>query len=388
MVKRARLPLFLAFLLVSASAWADPGPERKRPWLVSVSANYGSWDTSDLDYDGHQYLGFTQVSYATPAWGAAVTGYYAGASYDMTEEEDRFNLNTVGDTSVSTYYQRKKNALTFRGGVDFNIPTGKASYTEEELQLIFTDDLSEDLMTINTYGTGANVTPHMVLSYNFGRFVAGAGFNYEFSGEYESITGDPESKYNPGDRFTGLLNGAYIVSKKSYLLLTFLYSRSGEDAKNGEKVYREGDLYSLEARYLAQWIDRLNTVISFNVKSQGKNQLLNEDSVLTSETGNTNNNSFELFVNNVYRYGRRVALMGLVGYKAVQANGYSEEDTLYDAGRSKYYIEPGISLYFSERMYLTLRGRYSVVSDKADAASAADATYTVLNADVSLAYSF
>ncbi|VAX15616.1 hypothetical protein MNBD_NITROSPINAE03-325, partial [hydrothermal vent metagenome] len=110
--------------------------------------------------------------------------------------------------------------------------------------------------------------------------------------------------------------------------------------------------------------------------------------VLNAELSNSNNNSWEIFANNIYRRSRKLWLMGMLGYKSVSANGYSLGDALYDGGRSKVYIEPGISWFFSKAMYATGRVRYSKIDDRQDAFSAKDAAYNVFNIDLGLVYSF
>ncbi|VAX18400.1 hypothetical protein MNBD_NITROSPINAE04-1641, partial [hydrothermal vent metagenome] len=110
--------------------------------------------------------------------------------------------------------------------------------------------------------------------------------------------------------------------------------------------------------------------------------------VLNAELSNSNNNSWEIFANNIYRRSRKLWLMGMLGYKSVSANGYSLGDALYDGGRGKVYIEPGVSWFFSKAMYATGRARYSKIDDRQDAFSAKDAAYNVFNIDLGLVYSF
>ena len=380
--------LIVSLIVIQLTAGVCAAEDSKNPWLVSLSANYGSWRTGDLDSDGSQAMGFFQMSYDSGSWGAALTGAYVNTSYKASFSDDRFTIDTFTDTDISTYYSYKRKALTVQGGVDIGLPTGEPSYSDEDLSRIIVDDVSQDLMLINTYGAGLDIIPHIVLVYKFGRFTGGLGARYEFTGEYDPTKDTPDDNFDPGDRLLGVLNGVLTVSKKDYLLLTLSYSYYGKDKQGGEEVYRQGDTVSVDGRYIRQWDSALNTVLGVSYLTQAKNEILGDGGSLESERANSNNNSLEVYLNTIYRYSGKLSLTGLVGYKQVGANGYSEDDDYYDAGRSKAYVEPGIAWYFSSRMYATLKARYSSVKDKKDASSAKDASYDVLNVDAGVVYSF
>ncbi|MBI4829302.1 MAG: hypothetical protein HY804_10945 [Nitrospinae bacterium] len=384
MTPRALIIAALAALAVPA--WAQEQPAS--PWLVSLSANYGAWRASGVDSDGSQALGFVQASYATDAYGASVTGVGARTSYLIPAGTERFEITTISDTDIATYYLHTFGAVTLRGGVDARIPTGKHAYTDTELSSIFLDDLSGDLMLVNSYGGGFDVTPHFLAIYNFDGFVAGAGFKYEFTGEYDPTTDTADDNFNPGDRLTALVNAVYTVGESRYAMLTLSYSRSEKDTQGGVAVYRAGDTYSAEGRLIWRWANGLTSVASASYRTQTKDELLGEESLLVSEISNSNNNLYELFVNNVYQYAGGVSFSGLIGYKQALANGYAEGDALYDAGRAKLYLEPGVIYNLSDTSYASFKLRYTYLRDLADAFSASDATYSLINADISLVTRF
>jgi hypothetical protein len=80
--------------------------------------------------------------------------------------------------------------------------------------------------------------------------------------------------------------------------------------------------------------------------------------------------------------------MGMIGYKQVEANEYPTDDLFYDAGRKRYFVEPGFMYLFSKTMYMTGKFRYSRVEDYTDAFAETDITYSVLNIDLALVASF
>jgi len=355
--------------------------------LLSVSGNYGSWSTTDLDRNGTQSLGFFQLAYGVENWGVTLTGIFANTSYKADENIDPFEISTFSDTDISTYFQRKFRNVTIRGGVDLILPTGQSAFSEDDLGRMLTDDLSLDLMILNSYGGGLNIAPHLVTAFKFGDVVIGFGFRYEYTGVYESVT-DTSSQYNPGDRILGLVNAAWTISGNSYILSTLSYTYLGTDQKDDADIFREGDKVSLEVRYIRKWDDALNTVLSVRATTQQQNESLGEDDIIITEVSNSNNNVYEVFLNSIYRRSRGLSIIGLVGYKYVQSNGYAEDDSLYDAGRAKIYVEPGVTWYFSRRMYTSLKFRYSIIKDKADTSSSEDASYNVFNTDIGMVYRF
>ncbi len=381
------LGFFSVFLCLFAHT-ANAGNNDSSKWLFSISANYGAWDTSALDSDGRQTISFAQLAYDSKNWGASVSGAYASTSYKPSFADERFEVNTLTDTDISTYYNVKAGKLTIRGGLDLRLPSGKSSYSEGELGKIITDDLSQDLMLINTYGGGTNVTPNVMFVYKFTRLTMGLGAKYDFRGGYDYSGDTPDDNLDPGDSLLTALNGVYALSRSNFLLFTFTYSHSENDKSNGEDIFRSGDVYAGEFRILKQFGPSLTLLLSASYKSQEKNELLGENNSLSGELANSNNNTLEFYLNTNYRLSKQITLNGLVGYKKVGANGYGDGDSLYDAGRDKFYVEPGVSWYFSNKMYVTGKVRYSNVNDEKDASSEKDAQYDVVNVDLNFVRSF
>ena len=96
--------------------------------------------------------------------------------------------------------------------MDFKLPTGKASYTEDELHRILIDDLSQDLMLLNSYGGGINISHHMLIAYNMDNIVLGGGIRYEVTGPYDPTSDGDGSDFDPGDQLLVLGNVVWIFS--------------------------------------------------------------------------------------------------------------------------------------------------------------------------------
>ncbi|MBI5814984.1 MAG: hypothetical protein HZB29_05175 [Nitrospinae bacterium] len=378
----------LAAMLLAICGQSYAQEQEASPWLLTVSANHGAWNSDKASSDGSQTTGFVQMAYAVESWGLSVSGTYARTSY-MTEGADgRFEVSTPADTDISTFYLVKLAGWTLRGGVDIKAPTGKHAYTDEEISRIMVDKLSQEIMLLNTYGGGLSVIPHFVAVYSMKPFTIGAAARYEITGEYDPTTQTGNDNFNPGDRITALLTGAWAVTDDDALMLTASYLSLGKDKQDGKDVFRQGDTYSADARYIRSWGEALSTSLGVIYRNQGINQALTAESYLQSEVSNSNNNSLETYLNGQYRYTKSLLLRGTAGMKIVGANGYPEDDPLYDAGIEKQYLEAGASWYFTEGMYTTALLRYTRIKNKMDALSSADTVYGLVNVDISFVYGF
>ena len=382
-----RLALVAAVLL-SMTGPLYAGENERNSWLLTVSSNYGSWTSDKFSADGSQSVGFLQLAYDLETMGASVSTTYANASYKAAGADGRFEINTFADTDISTFYMARLGDLTLRGGVDLRVPTGKSAYTNEQISRIMIDKVSQEIMLLNTYGGGLNVVPHFVAVYSMKRITVGAAGRYEFTGDYDPATETASDQFNPGDRLTALVTGAWAITDGDAVMLTASYLSLGNDKQDGKDVFRQGDTYSGDARYIRKWGEAVNTVLGVTYKNQGINQALTSESYLQSEVSNSNNNSLEVYLNGQYRYSKSLLLRGLAGMKAIGANGYAEADPLYDAGLDKQYAEAGATWYFTDDMYATAQLRYTSIKNKKDSLAEADTVYGVINADLAIVYGF
>jgi hypothetical protein len=116
--------------------------------------------------------------------------------------------------------------------------------------------------------------------------------------------------------------------------------------------------------------------------------MLSEGDILNSELSNSNNNSWEAYVNNIYRYSDDFSFTGMAGYKQVFPNGRAADEPLFDGGRWKAYLEPGVMWFLSQANYVSGKIRYSYILDKKDAFASEDSGYNVFNVDIGYTYSF
>lgn len=367
----------------------NEGQQASNPFVVSASANYGSWSADRDKNNGDQLTSFLQMAYDAKTWGLALTGKGAKSSYQTNTSEDKFNVTTLTDTELSDFVAYTSGAWMLRTGLDVTLPTGKHGYTNNELKSIMADTASSELMVVTSYGQGLNFSPHLVVANKISpSMTVGLGLKYSFTGEYDATTETPDDNMNPGDRLTALLNAAVMLSPDDYIMATGAYSTASRDKRQGVDIFRQGDTLSLDLKYIRKWFEGLTSVFNVTYMTQQKNELINESLVIQSENQNSNNNSVQVAVNNSWTLAKAVTFMGMAGYKQVDANGYDANNPLYDGGRWKAFLEPGVMLNFSDNFYGTFRARYTRLFNKKDALAVEDISYNVYNLDVAVVYNF
>ena len=99
---RSILTVALLPALAATTAFAQSTGETARPWLAAIYANYGRFDTGDVDADGSQTIGYLQLAYRSgDTWGVGVTSSYASTSYAPAHTEGRFDVTGMTDSALS-----------------------------------------------------------------------------------------------------------------------------------------------------------------------------------------------------------------------------------------------------------------------------------------------
>jgi len=356
--------------------------------MFSVYGNYGRWSADSVDNSGGQSMIYSQLAYDASRWGASVTMTYASTSYNTIQSDNSFSVDGLTDTVIGTYYDVKINGVTVRGGVDLIVPTGKSSFPLDDRQRMITDDINSDLMLLNHFGGGLSFRPHVIAAVKKGRVVWAAGFNYLISGSYATSDDLENDTYDPGDKLIAVISADIDTGDDQFALVTVSYTTAGRDTLDGDDIYREGDIMALEARYVRNWFDLFQGTLGGKFSIQGKNDIIGVDNTITSETGNSNGNIMEIFLDGKLQITSGYSITGILGLKHVAANSYSMGEGLADAGRDILYLEPGFIWTLDAEAYVTGKLRYATVSDFQDDFSPEDARYDVINLEVGLVYSF
>ena len=378
----------LAAVLALGASSALAEQEKNKPLTVAIFSNMGSFSASGEDADGSQSIAYLQMVYATSSWGVGFTSSYANADYKTSASNERYQRSTMTDTALTSFYNIKRNNFRARLGLDLGIPTGQETQTAEELGRSISDDIYQDLLLINTYGSGFNMAGHMSLSYKTGPVTLGLGARYLVAGAYDPMSDREKDEFDPGDSLMALVSVLFNVGEKGGALFNLSRTTQGKDKQDGVDIFRNGDITALEIRLMNEWFGDLSTSLVGVARQQEKNERIYSGKSYKVETGNANANSTEVFMEMAYTMSDPLVLTGVLGYKMVDANDYPEDDYLYDGGRTKYYVEPGLRWSFSKRTLLSLKLRYSGIDDKKDSFSPNGATYSVYNADLGLIMGF
>lgn len=397
MGKRAGFCLALALcaIAVSGAAYADeapPAPEAPPPdrLILQINENRGMWksDSSPVKKGGQNLLYFSAGYYAQ-AWGLTALGSFADTNYVYGDPaKNDFRLIALGDVTLSGYrLMPQKWGLDLRLGLDLNLPTGHPSFTNAEMQTLFLDGVTRDLVMMPAFGKGFNIAPNLVVSETFANgSVAGAGLRYEFSGQYDPTRDIAGDGYDPGDVLMLMGSVQHKLTEKDAVLFDLAITLSSRDKQGGAEVFKQGDSYDLTLRYIRA-TPVMRVTYGVNYGFQENNQSVGTGGI-TTENRNSNNNKLDLFINTGYLLAANTMLNGIFGHKIIYKNGYASGDALYDAGYRKIYFGGGFSYVVSEKLFFTVDARGYQITNEADTLEVSTASYRGVNIDLGLVYTF
>ncbi len=294
MMKRAltAATLLLTVAALPCAAAESDGDEPR--FLATFDANHSQFDSGDVDSDGSQSIAYVQLGYGSDAWGVNLVGSAARTDYQTLGGVERFSLTSVNDTDLATFYSFDLPGVTLRAGVDLRSPTGTAALTQNQLGSMMADDLATDLLLLNSFGRGWEVTPHlMAVGAVTDRFTAGLGLRFSLKGEYDPTSDADGDTLDPGDQLLGIVNTVYAVTEEDFIIAGVTYSYTGRDKQEGADVFRSGDTLAVDLRYLWSVTSIVRLTFGAVYQTQGKNERLIEEGVFSAEQANANNNSAE-----------------------------------------------------------------------------------------------
>lgn len=380
--------LFVSALVRAAHAGEQPEPQPSQV-IFQINENYGSW-TSDANpkKEGGQNLAYLNFTYMTDSYGVTLLGSHSDTTYTYNDpSKTDFQLSTLMDSTLSTYYVPPKLLdLSVRLGVDFNLPTGHASFTNGELSSLMIDGVSKDLITMPSFGKGFNIAPNLIVSHPLGNSVLGLGVRYEVTGEYNPASEVSDKTYDPGDSLTVFGSMQYNITPHDQLVVDLSTMLSTRDKQGGMEVMKQGTAYNLGLRYV-QTSDTIKMTYATTYGWQEKNQTYDAGG-MTTEDRNTNNNRYELLVTGAYIYSAEFMLNGTAGYKNTIANGWDSADPLYDAGYAKGYVGAGGTYAISNNKFVTFDLKGFQVWNGKDSLEPDAAIYRGFNVDIGFVYSW
>lgn len=375
--------LFLILFLAAGTAYAANGGSKI---VFQINENSGVWSGDNtLKKEGSQNLVYFSVAYLKKEYGVTFLGRYANTTFKNEDPAvEDFDLSAMLDSTLSGYYRLG----IVRAGLDLNLPTGDASFTNAELQAIFLDNVIQDLNITNSFGRGLDISPNLIVRFPLEIFEVGLGLRYDLTGKYDPTSDISGDDFDPGDILTIIGTLQYKPSDKIMAFANLSAKMNTRDRQDGTgDVFKQGNRYALDLRLIQVYKSFRGTYgVSYSI--QDKNQSLGAAGAITTEDRNTNNNRYELFANIFYPFRKTFALKGILGYKTVLANSEQSGQPLHDAGYTKIYLGGGAKFLISKRFFWMVDLRLFQISNKKDAQEAEDTNYNGFNFDIGLVYTF
>jgi hypothetical protein len=259
------------------------------------------------------------------------------------------------DTTVSGYYRLHLGDTELRFGLDMDLPTGVSRLSNRDLPAI----QDEDLVALQRFGEGFDVNPTLIVYHSFGDWGIGAGVGYLLTGEYDPTKDIPNDDFNPGDELTVSVLGDVFLGDVWRLLVRAAYVHFGTDERGGIETFRENPQVdvtaTLEWRPEPWW-----AVLTLRDIYRFKADRLNAAGQLTEEPENSWGNEIRAGAVLGYIINDVWTVRGILDFRYVAANDYASSDPLYDGGRFKVAVGPGVTWTLSRTFDIdaSIRGFY------------------------------
>ena len=214
---RRVIGLGLALLISGGSSFAAAQGNKI---VLQVNENSSIWSGDNSPKtEGGQHLVYFSAAYIKENYGVTLLGTYASTTYKNTGGQvNDFSLTSLTDSTLSGYYKFSGAGLNIRAGLDLNLPTGNAGFTNTETNALFTDNVVQELNVVNFFGGGLDIAPNFVISKSLANMTLGFGMRYELTGKYDPTTETADDDYDPGDLLTFIGSGMLRPNDKSLIV--------------------------------------------------------------------------------------------------------------------------------------------------------------------------
>ena len=287
------------------------------------------------------------------------------------------------DTTVSGYYRLRSGGADIRFGLDMDLPTGVSSLKTRDLPAV----QDEDLVALQRFGEGFDVNPTVIVYKNFGDWGIGGGIGYLWTGEYDPTEDIPSDDFDPGDELTVNVLGDIFLGDVWRLVGRVAYTHFSADERGGVEVFREGDELdigvSLEWRPEPWW-----AIVSVRDIYRFKAERLNAVGQLDEERQNSNGNEIRGAATVGYIIDDIWTVRGTLDVRYVTANDYGTSDPLYDGGRFKIAVGPGMTWTYSRTLGIDASVRWFYLDAERSPTFPSGAKINGVHADMRVTYRF
>ena len=381
----ARIRRLAGALLLGGAACLLAAPAAADQWTLTSGVHLDAWSAngSSRQGNGYEVLVPLGIFYDTPTWGLAARGSVGSSQHDL-EAAPSASMTGFTDTTVSGYYRlRLSGGTDIRFGLDMDLPTGVSRLKTRDLPAI----QDEDLVALQRFGEGFDVNPTVIAYHNFGDWGLGGGIGYLFAGEYDPTEDIPNDDFDPGDELSVSVLGDVFLGDVWRLIGRATYTHFTTDERGGIEVFREGDEIdlgvSLEWRPEPWW-----AVVSVRDIYHFKSDRINAAGQVSEEAQNSLGNEIRAGVTVGYIIDDVWIVRGMMEIRYVAANDYASNNFLYDGGRFKIAVGPGVTWTLSRTFALDASVRWFYLDAERSPTFPAGATINGVHADMRVTYRF
>jgi hypothetical protein len=380
----ARLRRLAGALLLGTAVWLVAAPAAADQWTVRSGFHLDAWSANGSSGQGNGYelLVPLGIFYDTPLWGVSARGS-AGTSRHDLDAAPSASMTGFTDTTLSGYYRLRVSETEIRFGLDMDLPTGVARLKTRDLPAV----QDEDLVALQRFGEGFDVNPTVIVYRNFGDWGLGGGVGYLWTGEYDPTKDIASDDFNPGDELSLSVLGDVFLGDVWRLIGRVAYTHFTTDEQGGLEIFREGDEInlgvSLEWRPEPWW-----AILSLQDIYRFKADRLNAAGQLGEESQNSRGNEIRGAVTVGYIIDDVWTVRGTMDIRYVAANDYATSAALYDGGRFKIAVGPGVTWTLSRTFALDASVRWFYLDAERSPIFPAGATINGVHADLRVTYRF
>jgi hypothetical protein len=371
-------------LLLGILVALGPVPAEADQWTLTSGIHLDAWSAnqSSGQGDGFEVLVPIGIAYDTPTWGLSARGSFGTTQHDL-DAAPSASISGFTDTTLTGYYRWRISGAEVRFGLDLDLPTGVSRLKTRDLPAI----QDEDLVALQRFGEGFDVNPTVIVYRSFGDWGIGGGVGYLFAGEYDPTQDIANDDFNPGDELSVNVLGDVFLGDVWRLMGRVAYTHFTRDERGGVEVFREGDELDigvgLEWRPEPWW-----AVASVRNIYRFKAERVNASGQLDEEPENSRGNEIRGAVTVGYIIDDVWTVRGTVDFRYVAANDYATNAALYDGGRFKIAVGPGVTWTFSRTFALDASVRWFYLDAERSPIFPLGANINGVHADMRVVYRF
>ena len=322
---------------------------------VQSGIKYDWWD-DDRDNNASQLSIPVKIDASYDKYSATLLAGFANTSVELSDGTSE-SLSNILDTKLNLSYEMIGTwPVHILVGLDFNFPTGKTDFTQEELVLI----MDPDLISINTFGEGFNINPTVTAVKKWEALEAGVGVGYVWRGEY-SFSEDL-SNYDPGNIVNALAEMRYYFLPEWSARVFGYYAHYGKDKEDGTDFAQEGDHYLFG---MGIKNDHIKWVAGATVRAvfRDKSKFQETTGGLFTEDNNSQGSEWVGDIFFTYNLDDNTTLQSSFQGLYIGENDYSSDSPRFIGSRKKMSLGAGVTREFDRKIKGELNMKGFIIDD-------------------------